>query len=638
MMSAKNWDRRLRDEERKLSKLLDSICAKSDIKLDANGLPLLASSKQSSVTSKVTTFTQTEHQIHTSHILLPAEDEFDEALSTAIGSEYSQQRPNNNASFENVVFEQLRNDYEADLLAKDNQLQFAENRIQSLESALIETIKWRNSTCNHLSILLQTFNQTNHVQPSQKQSNKANIIFVSAQQQDKLVKLHHRMQELFEAKSMPAVPGHLQPFVFSDDEFQRPRVNIGKEQNQQQIDHFNTFHRDYDLVTPVAPLHSAAANNTTGGNYSSSTGTGTGTEDYNKLSVLAAQEEELCGLFFDLLTRIQVGSADYREMNNNNFNNYSSFSSTNNNNALTNKTAFNFNSLNVVNSSAEQLHSIGLRLFLTGLIALEVIDDVIDLRRAMEIFRQCTAGAVDQRLRYLDFIRAMDLLAALKFPALAAMATDIAKGRRNSQDFEEQRKSIIQQQRSSSLYNADTRSSVIMAFSESSAAAVNASTTSLFSIFPQAATAQSPKRASIQQAGARSAPRPPPPQRPPQAAVKQSHPVVIAKKREPLSSKALAAFAGGWTSKLQAFLQDFASLKRVISHCFLLTHPTLVSKLIILCGDIYFISSVVGNVCRSARSSRTMLSTKQKLRNYQTRTTSETSSNTSHDCDQCYWV
>lgn len=577
-MSGKNWDRRLRDEERKLSKLLESICAKSDIKLDANGLPLLPNAQQSPTTSKVTTSTQTEHHIHTSHIPLPIKEEFDEAFLTATG--FSQQQ---DASFENVVFAQLRNDFEANLHAKDSQLQAAEERIRSLESSLIETIKWRNSTCNHLSLLLQTFNQTNHVQPSTKRSNKANVIFVSTQQQDKLVKLHHRMQELFEAKSIP-VPPHLQPLLFSDDEFRRPKAKLPSEQSQQQIDRFSTFHHDYDLVSPAARLANAT-------NSSS-------TEDYNKLRILAAQEEELCGLFFDLLTRIQVGSADYREINS------SSRSPTNNNNHVAFQTssssAFNFNSLNITNNTGEQLHSIGPRLFLTGLIALEVIDDVIDLHRAMDIFRQCTNGAVEQRLRYLDFIRAMDLLAALKFPALAAMATDIAKGRRNSQDFEERRKSIVQNQRSSSLYSPskedNTRSSVILTTTSDSSAAVNTSTTSLFSIFPQAAPLLSPKRASIQQqgAGGGSAARPPPPPRSaaaggaapasavlppqqPQHAAKPSQPVVIAKKREPLSSKALAAFAQGWTAKLQAFLQDFASLKRVISHCYLLTHPTLVS-------------------------------------------------------------
>ncbi len=154
-------DRKLLEEEKKISKILEQVCLKADIKLDSQGFPIGLSNHPFNSVSTHTTSTQTDSSlaIHTPlttsgklfiHSEFDEESHDDQSLSTHSHTQ-------SNRTWEAIVIEQLSKENEYILETKEAEVESLKQQIIELEENLLQIIKWRNSTVNQSLYLITSF-------------------------------------------------------------------------------------------------------------------------------------------------------------------------------------------------------------------------------------------------------------------------------------------------------------------------------------------------------------------------------------------------------------------------------------------------------------------------------------------------
>lgn len=147
-MKSRALDRKLRDEEKKLSRLLEAICLKSDVRIDHQGFPIASSSDISPFPSS--------GQIRTIGVQVNkdelADSDEDEAFYRRFDpSQHSLER------WDSIVNEQLKNDQRSQMLKMKAMLKKAHNKITELHAIILKLMQWKNSTANHVTLFLDTF-------------------------------------------------------------------------------------------------------------------------------------------------------------------------------------------------------------------------------------------------------------------------------------------------------------------------------------------------------------------------------------------------------------------------------------------------------------------------------------------------
>jgi hypothetical protein len=166
-------DRKLHEEEKKISKLLEQVCIKADIKLDSQGFPLGLGSISSKDVSHQTTGTQTDKPLShfgsgslslSERLFASTEDEFDKELLPDIAhdlndhqSVQSVKSQHSNYGWDGMLIEQLSKENESLLQLREKEMKEAEVKINELEQNLLEMIKWRNSVMNQSLYLITSF-------------------------------------------------------------------------------------------------------------------------------------------------------------------------------------------------------------------------------------------------------------------------------------------------------------------------------------------------------------------------------------------------------------------------------------------------------------------------------------------------
>jgi hypothetical protein len=165
-------DRKLHEEEKKISKLLEQVCIKADIKLDSQGFPLGLGSINSKDVSHQTTGTQTDKPLShfgsgslslSERLFASTEDEFDKELPEIAHdlndhqSVQSVKSQHSNYGWDGMLIEQLSKENESLLQLREKEMKETEAKINELEQNLLEMIKWRNSVMNQSLYLITSF-------------------------------------------------------------------------------------------------------------------------------------------------------------------------------------------------------------------------------------------------------------------------------------------------------------------------------------------------------------------------------------------------------------------------------------------------------------------------------------------------
>lgn len=397
-MNSRTWDRKLRDEERKLTKILEELSIKSDIKLDQAGFPIFPSSTVQQVSVAVQTQSDDDYDYN----------KIDEELELFKATNRTASAPVSTAAvqWDDILLEQVHNDFNMKLQAKDQIITELSQQVSELQQTVLQLIQWKNSTSNHASLLLFDFQQHFLQHQSQKVnkshnasvSPKTGASVVPVQYQERLQRLHQRLLQLLQDKlPLPAFCDTLQ--------LEAPAMvaKLTEAQRKHRLDRFSTFHHDYDMIlsnksaTEDGTHHNHLAAAVFASNHANN--------NLRGIKVLRARDEDVCGYLFDLLLKLQTQHKDFREA--------------------------------VQGNPLQASSSIGCRLFLSALLSLETIDDHLPLQEAIDIFHQTALkrfldsqtaethpeqvaqqntyhAASASRIVYVDFVHALELCAAAK--------------------------------------------------------------------------------------------------------------------------------------------------------------------------------------------------------------------------------
>lgn len=409
-IGGRNWDRKLRDEERRLTKLLDELSAKTDLRLDSAGLPLIPSAPS------VHASTQTEAYPDYA-------DEEDTVAPYATASHHSNGAA---APWDKLVFEQMHHDLSQQLAQRDEEIESLKKHIEEYEDAVVRLLQWKNSMANHVALLLHSHHrvtsshQRQHAAsaapgavppaPSGK-SGSAQPQPQSQTQQQRLLRLHDRILQIAtEDVAVPPPCAHL-----AQAPLKLAQKTTSDAERRQKLDRFSNYYHDYDLVAPRAAAgHDKAA---AGAAAAGSVG------GHRGVRVLLASEDEICGYTFDLLLRLQATVAEFRD--------------------VPERAAG--------GQSRDVASSVTLRHFLLILLALEAFDDAFSLADAVDAFQHVAhrhgapplsrgtppqppagspsaassvASAQDdeehgaRRMNYLEFVQALELSASSRSKTL----------------------------------------------------------------------------------------------------------------------------------------------------------------------------------------------------------------------------
>ena len=164
------FDRKLLEEEKKISKILEQVCLKADIKLDSQGFPIGLNHHPFNHPLTANAEVQTDPQPHfigagsgqlsneirdylNSHHHLRGNDLEDGSLDQS----QFENSVSSSKNWEEMLIEQLAKENEYIILTKDAEIAQLKADLQEMEENLIRLIKWRNSTVNYSSYLLSSF-------------------------------------------------------------------------------------------------------------------------------------------------------------------------------------------------------------------------------------------------------------------------------------------------------------------------------------------------------------------------------------------------------------------------------------------------------------------------------------------------
>lgn len=405
-IGGRNWDRKLRDEERRLTKLLDELSVKTDLRLDSAGLPLIPSAPS------VHASTQTE-------AYLDYADEEDTVAPYAATSYHANSAA---APWDKLVFEQMHHDLSQQIVQRDEEIESLKKRIEEYEDTVVRLLQWKNSMANHVALLLHSHHRVTSSHQRQHAASAAPGVVPppppgksggaqSQTQQQRLLRLHDRILQIAtEDVAVPPLCAHL-----TQAPLKLAQKTTSDAERRQKLDRFSNYYHDYDLVAPRAAtghdkvVAGAAAAGSVGG--------------HRGVRVLHASEDEICGYTFDLLLRLQATVAEFRDVP---------------------ERAAGGQSRDVA-SSVTQRH------FLLILLALEAFDDAFSLADAVDAFQHVAhrhgappvsrgappqppagspsaassvASAQDdeehgaRRMNYLEFVQALELCASSRSKTL----------------------------------------------------------------------------------------------------------------------------------------------------------------------------------------------------------------------------
>lgn len=343
-IGGRNWDRKLRDEERRLTKLLDELSAKTDLRLDSAGLPLIPSAPS------VHASTQTD--VHLEY----ADEEDSIVPYTATLSYHGSSAA---APWDKLVFEQMHHDLSQQIAQRDQEIEGLKQRIEEYEDTVLRLLQWKNSMANHVALLLHSHHRVTSSHQRQQAASAApsapppppppagkggGAQPQSQMQQQRLLRLHDRILQI--ATEDVAVPPFCAHLVQAP--LRLAQKTASDTERRQKLDRFSNYYHDYDLVAPrAAPAHDKAA---------AAAGAGGG---HRGVRVLHASEDEICGYTFDLLLRLQATVPEFRD--------------------VPDRAAG--------GQSRDVASSVTLRHFLLILLALEAFDDAFSLADAVDAFQ-----------------------------------------------------------------------------------------------------------------------------------------------------------------------------------------------------------------------------------------------------------
>lgn len=178
-MNVYSFDRKLLEEEKKLSKLLEKLSHKNDIKIGSNN-------NDSSLTRL---FSETKQE---SKGIQVTEDEIFLNMEGVLA--FSEQEQN--SFWETEIINQLENDEITKSLHLKEELEDTKNKLLIYENSIMELMKWKNSRRNQMALLLQSLETkltlSHQGNPNQKATSNKEL-YTSIQ--DILLKLKQQLKE-----------------------------------------------------------------------------------------------------------------------------------------------------------------------------------------------------------------------------------------------------------------------------------------------------------------------------------------------------------------------------------------------------------------------------------------------------------